>query len=465
MSTKKVHIVFDLGPGDGGKGGIVHKLSCHHRAHTIIKVGGAQGSHGVSTNKHKFAFSQWGCGTFEGVRTHITPLMVMSPDGLLNEADALRYHGVTNAFDLLTVDERAICSTPYHGIASRLREIARGHNLRGTIGSGVGEAYRDSIRCPELIIRASDLSGNLRTKLSRIRDNQIAALDEIIDGDFLDEDLKILDHEISLLKDREFLDYNVDRFIEVGRLTNVVDSEYLGREVLGTDGEAIVESSHGILTDNYFGFHPHVSAIRTLPSFTERMLTEAGFGGEFNNIGVHRAYTIRHGAGPMPTADSDMSENLLPGSHKEENRYQGKIRVGPLDLVLLKYAIDVCGGPNTIDGLAITWFDQIAINGKWHICNTYKERNGQFFSVDGRIRAYRGRIVSAAGDSLENYQRDLSSALFECKPEISTFENLPGSREELYHLCDNELRDKLSIPVYLVSFGPAEQDKFMKDMT
>jgi len=53
MSTERIIVVFDLGPGDGGKGGIVHKLSCHHRAHTVIKVGGAQGSHGVSTTKQE----------------------------------------------------------------------------------------------------------------------------------------------------------------------------------------------------------------------------------------------------------------------------------------------------------------------------------------------------------------------------------------------------------------------------
>src|SRR4030042_4755765 len=123
--TKKVYTVTDLGPGDGGKGGVVHKISTMMRAHTIVKVGGAQGSHGVCTSRGEcFAFSQWGCGTFEGTRTYLSPRMVISPEGLLNEADALRYqYGIHNAFDLLTVDERGLCATPYHGIASRLKEM------------------------------------------------------------------------------------------------------------------------------------------------------------------------------------------------------------------------------------------------------------------------------------------------------------------------------------------------------
>ena len=39
---KKVYIVTDLGPGDGGKGGVVHKIASQFNAHTIVKVGGAQ---------------------------------------------------------------------------------------------------------------------------------------------------------------------------------------------------------------------------------------------------------------------------------------------------------------------------------------------------------------------------------------------------------------------------------------
>ncbi len=446
-------VVFDLGPGDGGKGGVVHALSCHHRAHTIIKVGGAQGSNGVSTGTQEFAFSQWGCGTFEGVRTHITPRMIVSPTGLLNEADALGYHGVYDPFDLLTIDARSICATPYHGNISRIKEIARGRNPRGTIGSGVGEAFRDSISNPELVIRVEELTGDLRHKLSLIRDLQIAKLEAI--GDILPEDEEEFTNEVGLLKDDGFLDYIVKKFVEAGKHANIVGPDYLKREVFDNGYMSIVESSHGVLTDSQNGFLPHVSAIRTLPTFTCDMLRDAGFGGEIRYIGVHRAYTIRHGAGPMPTADLSMNDALLPGSHKEDNRYQGKVRVGPLDLVLLRYAVDVCGVP--IDGLAITWFDQVRFNGTWQVCDTYKDYDSEFFEAPDRIRIYKGDA-----DGMLDYQRRLCSALFSCKPEITSID-LPGSIEEQYRLCDQKLRSRLGTPVHLVSFGPTAKDKFMKD--
>lgn len=456
MSKKKIVIVFDLGPGDGGKGGVIHKLTSHHRAHTVIKVGGAQGSHGVSNGRQDFAFSQWGCGTLEGVRTHITPLLVVSPEGLLNEADGLRYVGVDNAFDLLTVDERAICATPYHGSASRIKEVARGNNPRGTIGTGVGEAFRDSKRYPDEIIRVGDLRSDVRTKLSDIRDRQLEELRQLVHGTvFLQDDLPIVEEEMRLLEDPGFLDHNVEQFREAGRRLDIVDPDYMRRVIFDIDDTAIVESSHGILTDELCGFQPHVSAIRTLPSFTHDMLIEAGFDGEVEKIGVHRAYTVRHGAGPMPTADPTMNDNLLPGSCKEENRYQGKIRVGALDFVLLRYAVEVCGGPEAIDGLAISWFDQISQNGAWQVCDRYERYDRNYFHSDDRIRAYEGDLAG-----MPDYQNGLCEALFACKPDIRSLV-LPKATDDQYRLCDREFRDRLGIPVHLVSFGPTDRDKLM----
>lgn len=458
MATKKAYIVTDLGPGDGGKGGVVHKVSQKMRAHTVVKVGGAQGSHGVVTSKgQRFAFSQWGCGTFEGVRTHLTPNIVIHPEGILNEAQALRYEcGILEALDLLTVDRRALCATPYHGITSRLKEMARGAYPRGTIGTGVGEAYRDAQLYPELAIYAGDLSlSDIRRRLARVRDQQRNALASIIYGKFLSTDYAEVEAEVANLRDDGFFEHVVRQFEEVARTVNIVDEDYMRREILAQDGVVVVESSHGILTDNFHGFHPHTSAIRTLPCFTHAMLADAGFDGEIVNLGVTRAYCIRHGAGPMPTHDPTMTEDLLPGSNKKENRYQGKVRVGPLDLVLLRYAIEVCGGPSAFDGLAITWFDQIQANGSWQMCTSYDGTDDRtYFAPSGAINVRRGEDV----DQLE-HQRNLGEQLFRCTPNITKCDLPSAQRDNLYSLCADTLRSELGVPVHMLSFGPTERDK------
>jgi adenylosuccinate synthase len=460
--TEKIYVVTDLGPGDGGKGGVVHKVANMAGAHTIIKVGGAQGSHGVRTSKgESFAFSQWGCGTLEGIRTHISPRLVVSPIGLLNEADMIeKIIGISNPFDLLTIDETAICATSYHGIASRLKELARGNDPRGTIGTGVGEAYRYSKSFPELTILAGELASTvIRDKLSAVRRRVKEELKEIIDSNFLSDDRKEADEEIALLDDDLFFERIVIEFQKVAKLAKIVDCDFLRREILSQDGVAVIESSHGILTDNAYGFHPHTSALRTLPCFTHEMLKEAGYEGRIVNIGVHRAYEIRHGAGPMPTANPKMADNLLPGSNKEENRYQGKVRVGPLDLSLMRYAIDVCGEPRAFDGLAITWFDQIKINGQWQLCDRYRNADDQnFFTPQGEIKINRGE-----GDGHMRRQEELGKKLLGCLPEISTIK-IPKDADEdkLFSLCADVLGESLKVPVRMVSIGPTELDKICK---
>ena len=462
MAVKKIYTVTDLGPGDGGKGGVVHKISHMTRAHTIIKVGGGQGSHGVRTSSgENFAFSHWGCGTFEGVRTHLTPRIVIIPEGILNEGDALIYqHGVHNAFDLLTVDDRALCATPYHGITSRLKEMALGGNPRGTIGTGVGEAYRDSLRVPELSIHACDLyREGLRNWLAAVRDEQIRKLEPIIQKGFLPDDQEEAAKEIALLRDDGFLDHIYKRFRETAARVQIVDHEYLEKEILARDGIVVVESSHGVLTDHFHGFHPHTSAIRTLPCFTREMLWQNDYRGDIVNIGVTRAYQIRHGAGPMPTTDPEMTESLLPGSHKENNRYQGDIRVGPLDTVLLRYALEVCGGPTAFDGLAVTWFDQIQKNGVWHVCESYQNADDRtYFTPEGNLKVRRGM-----DDAQLEYQEALGKQLFTCIPRIKTYNLQPDAdRGQYYSLCANVLKEQLGIDVRMISFGPTELDKVFK---
>ena len=460
--VESTYVVTDLGGGDGGKGGVVHKIATMKRSHTIIKRGGGQGQHGVENSQgESFAFSNWGCGTLEGIRTHISDLFIIPVVGLLNEAQALQYlAGIHNAYDLLTVDERVLCATVYHGFASRFKEMARRDNPRGTIGTGVGEAYRYSEKYPELTIRAADLARpGIRERLSAIRNQVIKDLSEIIQGDFLPSDREEVQSEKSLLFDDNFFEFAVERLQQAGRMMKVVEADYFRREILSKPGNIVIESSHGVLTDHFHGFHPHVSAIRTLPCFTHEMLREAGYDGKIVNIGVHRAYEIKHGAGPLPTEEPAMLQDLLPGSHKVKNRYRGQVRVGPLDFNLMRYAIEVCGGPTAFDGLAITWFDQIQKKGVWHFCDRYKNSNDQnFFTPTGAIRVRRG-----SDEAQRAYQEQLGQQLFRCKPEITKLTPpANASREELYALCADTLKEKVGVPVRMVAFGPTELDKLCK---
>lgn len=449
MATKCIINIYDLGPGDGGKGGVVHYYSNYYNAHTVLKVGGAQGNHGVRTNEHSFAFSQWGCGTFEGIPTYITSNFVVCPDSLISEAEALIKLGVTDVYELMTVSELCVCSTPYHGLTSRIKELLLGNSPRGTIGSGVGQAFRRNNTNPDLTIKMMDFKKGIdyiRKKLLRIRACEKDIVSCLSTDNLLSVDVNDYKLEYSLFSDDGFFDFIIESYKKVIRNINVVNEGQHFGNILKLDGYAVVESSHGVLTDSVVGFNPHTSALRTLPQFTNSLLRRNGYIGPIKNIGVHRAYSIRHGAGPLPTCDDKI--DLLPGSYKDENRYQGKIRVGPLDFVLLRYACDHVSG--FLDGLAITWFDQIFKNGRWDICDQYSNVDESFCSPYSIIPVEYGFDNSKITKSLINVV-----------PVIETI-GLPELISDQFELCCKIVFDKLKVPVDLVSFGPMDSHKVMK---
>ena len=465
---KKLYTVTDLGGGDGGKGGVVHKISSLRNAHTIMKVGGTQGSHGVRTSAgQSFNFSHFGCGTFEGSRTHITNLFVLDPYRLINEGEQLMNEWrISNAFDLMTVDENALVVTPYHTFASRLRELARKDKPRGTVGTGAGVAFEDSLLHPDTALRVGMIGDRaLGALLEYVRKKKFEEVAAPLIGqvkNLLPEDQEYARELITMMSDPDMTSQVIKVFRSFANRIKIVGKDYLKKRILGRDGTIVVESSHGILTDRYHGFHPHTTSLRTTLQPTLDLLAECEYDGEVKKLGVTRAYQIRHGAGPMVTESSELLGELLPGSHKDENRWQGKVRVGALDLVALRYSIGVCGGPTTFDGLAITWFDQVRQAGNWYVCDKYRppendEGTFPFLRLNGEIAIHRGE------DEYQlQYQEKLGRLLNTCKPSVSVYGVGPSkSIEDVSELCSSVLLDKLGVPVRMISFGPTENDKVL----
>ena len=433
----KVYVVTDFGPGDGGKGGIVHALSCMQddEVNLIIKRGGAQGSHGVCTSyKEKFNFSQWGCGTLEGIPTFCSEQMIISPVGLENESEALRRLGIYDPYTLLSIDPSCICATPFHTISSQLEELLLGKRPRGTIGTGVGRACRmANEQGNEITLYASELQNltAIERKLFLQRDFYCSKYNSSVIELVLPEDVELAKHNLSLLRDEGFMQYCIEVFKTVGQRISLMELS----QALGQNGTAIVECSHGILTDAEKGFKPHVSAIRTLPKFTNNMLREAGYGGRIINFAIHRAYEIRHGAGPMPTYDANFTSTMLPGSHKAENRWQGIVRAGAFDFNLFRHAV-ACSEETHIDGICLTWFDQVLNNnGKWLLCEKYQNS------------PYEG----------ENYVEFLKNRARPIITERQVYQT--DDRAKLFHAVETILSDYTDLPLMMLSVGPTELDK------
>src|SRR5262249_39466522 len=94
---------------------------------------------------------------------------------------------------------------------------------------------------------------------------------------------------------------------------------------------------------------------------------------ELATLGITRAYATRHGAGPLPTSDACLQARLKD-SGNPQNPWQGGIRFGWLDLVLLRYAAGVAGGQ--LDGVVVNGLDQLRnIDAK--VCVSYRDPEGK----------------------------------------------------------------------------------------
>jgi adenylosuccinate synthase len=94
----------------------------------------------------------------------------------------------------------------------------------------------------------------------------------------------------------------------------------------------------------------------------------AGHDVAVTSLGVLRGYATRHGNGPLPTEDAELTA-LFPDDTNPTNAWQGTLRVGHLDLVLLRYALAVAG---RVDALAVTCLDRMAAFDGWQVAARYE---------------------------------------------------------------------------------------------
>ena len=411
-------IVAGLGFGDEGKGAIVDYLtSTHNRAAvdaeiiptTVVKSnGGAQAAHNViSTDGRHHTFSQFGSGTLNGARTYLSRFMLVEPFALSEEAVHLRTLGIADPFGLMTIDRRALITTPYQRAANRARENARGSARHGSCGMGIGETMRYALAFPEDAVRVADTqnSRTMSRKLERVRDYYEAEFGQL-------PVLPIAD-----------LVADYGRF---ARALTLVDEDYLP-ELLAHE-HVVFETAQGVLLDENWGFHPYATYSTTTFDNAETLLSEAGQEGSGKRVGVLRAYGTRHGAGPFPTEDAGLTMSL-PDMHNGTGEFQGTFRIGHLDLLLIRYALEVAGGA---DAIALTHLDRAASEPRLAYTNAYE--------LDGAPLV---RLVPGLRGDLD-YQRLLARQLFAAR---AILEPIGGTIETL-------VEETLGVPVEIKGYGP-----------
>src|SRR5207245_1663131 len=140
MFGPKTHCVVVVGAqwGDEGKGKIVDVLA--ERADLVVRYqGGANAGHTVHTAAGEFVLHQIPSGILQGAVCIVGNGVVLDPETLFTEFDALTSRGIRTEHKLY-VSERAHLTLPYHKLLDRAREQ---REKIGTTGQGIGPTYED----------------------------------------------------------------------------------------------------------------------------------------------------------------------------------------------------------------------------------------------------------------------------------------------------------------------------------
>lgn len=458
-------VVSPLGIGEETKGATVEWLTDYLHAHTVIRSGGCQsGHHLVRSDGREQMLSHFGSGVFDGATTFLKH-MVINPVDLYTEAEELELLGVENPLQKIIIADDCITITPFHGALSRLHEISRGKNKKGTIGMGVGEAIYESHNIPDISIRARDFLGDqqlLLAKVQKIRELKVLEAYKLFTTyPFLQSDTQAL-HELAILENESLTETVVQSYVLLAKLVKIVNDSYID-ELISQSGAIVCEPSHGALLHPRYGFVPHVTQIDPTTQNVMETISQHPHDKKVIRLGVSRSYMTRHGAGPLVSYSRIMTDVIKETHNAAGSWWLGEFRNGYYDRVATDYALQISGGIDTFSGLVLSFMDKVRQFTTWPVVETYTymgeipaDIDDYFELKDGKIT----RIIKHPDDGTDrhlDHQRRLTELLKNCKPEVKILK--PENGKPLDEVFIKYVENTFHIPVVAVSYGPTKEDR------
>jgi adenylosuccinate synthase len=410
--------------GDEGKGKIVDLLTDH--ASGVVRFqGGNNAGHTLVVRGDKFIVHLIPSGILHaGKKTYIGNGVVVDPDVLIGEIEALRQRGIRISPDNLVLSEKAHLIMPYHRALDAARENRKGTNRIGTTGRGIGPCYEDKVgrvglRLIDLIHRDAFLE-----KIKPVLDEKNFMLETF----FGVKPVRFEDIEQASVKWTEFLAPFVSNVVAL-----IQEADRRGENLL-------FEGAQGAQLDVDHGTYPFVTSSNPVAG---TVCSGAGLAPNriHASVGLVKAYTTRVGAGPFPTERCDnVGEHLGRVGHEFGSTTGRPRRCGWLDTVVVKESVRLSG----INSLAVTKLDVLTGLDEINICTAY--------DLDGR--------------KIDRIPADLD-AFSRCEP---LYETLPGWKEPLNQARDinqlptaarrylERMSELIGTPADLVSVGP-ERDE------
>jgi len=342
--------------GDEGKGKATDLLATQserggaHIDYCVRTSGGHNAGHTIVVNGEKFATHLLPSGILTpGCTSVIANGVVVAPDALFREVDALEARGVDTSTLIVSANAHVIAS--YHTALDKVTERFLGKNKIGTTGRGIGPSYADKIN--RTGIRIADLfdEGILTKKVEAALDLKNHVLAKVYNRRAIEAEVVV----------EELLSY-------AERLRPMVrDTSLLLNRALDEGKTVLFEGAQATMLDVDHGTYPFVTSSNPVAG---GVCVGAGVGPTRIDrvIGVIKAYTTRVGSGPFPTELFDEDGEKLWRIGGEVGVSTGRDRrCGWYDSVIARYATRV----NGLTELFLTKLDVLSSWDRVPVCVAY----------------------------------------------------------------------------------------------
>lgn len=421
-----VDLLLGLQWGDEGKGKIVDVLTSKYDIIARFQ-GGPNAGHTLEFDGIKHVLRTVPSGIFHKNSINIIGNgVVMDPVVFQKELEGLEKFNIDIKSRLL-ISRKAHLILPTHRLLDAASETSKGKAKIGSTLKGIGPTYMD--KTGRNGIRVGDIElDDFKDRYRTLADKHQAMIDF---------------YDVALEYDLEELETEFFTAVEeLKKLTFIDSEEYLNKAM--KEGKSILaEGAQGSLLDIDFGTYPFVTS-----STTTAAGACTGLGIAPNKVkdvfGIFKAYATRVGSGPFPTELFDEDGATMARVGNEFGSVTGRARrCGWLDLVALKYAVQV----NGVTQLYMMKGDVLSGFKTLKVCTAYEYKGKKIDHLPYNIEP---ENVSPVFVEMKGWNDDLTG--------MTTYDELPTELKEYIEFIEKELE----VPIKVVSVGPDRKQTIMK---
>jgi adenylosuccinate synthase len=413
-----VDLLLGLQWGDEGKGKIVDVLTSKYDIIARFQ-GGPNAGHTLEFDGIKHVLRTIPSGIFHDNNINVIGNgVVIDPVVFKSEIDGLAKFNL-NLKSKLVISRKAHLILPTHRLLDAASEASKGKAKIGSTLKGIGPTYMD--KTGRNGIRIGDI------ELADFKDRYRALADK--------HEAMIAFYNVDIQYNLQELEKEFFEAIEDLKKLDFIDSEEYLAQAQKAGKSILCEGAQGSLLDVDFGTYPFVTS-----STTTAAGACTGLGIAPNKIkevyGIFKAYTTRVGSGPFPTEDFDTAGDMMASVGNEFGSVTGrKRRCGWLDLVALKYAVQVNGVTQLMmmKGDVLSGFDTLKV------CTSYNYKGEVIHHLPYNIEE---ENVTPIYSKFKGWKADLTG--------LTTFDSLPKELKDYIEFIEKEIE----VPIKIVSVGP-----------